>query len=155
MTVTEKLAALGITIPAMTVPLGAYVRAKRSGNLLFVAGQLPMKDGKLTSSGAVPSPVSVDKAADAARQCAVNAIAAAGSVVPIDSLAGVLRVAVFVQSADGLADQPKVANGASEFLLDVFGESGRHVRTAVGVNALPMDATVEVEVIFELASQSD
>ena len=150
MSVTAKLAELGIVVPAMTVPLGAYVRAKRAGDLLFVAGQLPMKDNKLTATGVVPGTCPVEKAAEAARLCAINALAAAGSVVALDQLTGVLRVGVFVASDSDFSEQPRVANGASELFMAVFGESGRHVRTAVGVNILPMNSPVEVEVIFTL-----
>jgi len=150
MSVTAKLAELGIAVPAMTVPLGAYVRAKRAGDLLFVAGQLPMKDNKLTATGIVPGTCPLEKAAEAAKLCAINALAAAGSVVSLDELTGVLRVGVFVASEEGFAEQPRVANGASEFFQAVFGDAGRHVRTAVGVNILPMNAPVEVEVIFTL-----
>jgi len=151
MSVTARLAELGIVVPAMTVPLGAYVRAKRAGDLLFVAGQLPMREGKLIAMGVVPGMCSLEQATEAARLCAINALAAAGSVVSLDQLTGVLRVGVFVASEEEFADQPRVANGASELFLAVFGDGGRHVRTAVGVNVLPMNAPVEVEVIFTLA----
>ena len=151
MTLTEKLASLKIELPSVPGPFGAYVPARRSGNLLFIAGQLPMKDGKLLCTGNVPSQASIDDATTAARQCVINALAAARTVVPnIDEIAGVVRVGVFVSSDAGFTAQPKVANGASEFLLELFGDAGRHARAAVGVNALPLDASVEIEFVFEL-----
>jgi enamine deaminase RidA (YjgF/YER057c/UK114 family) len=119
--------------------------------LVYVAGQLPMKDGKLLASGQVPSRCSIESAKAAARQCVVNALAAVKTIEPdLDKLAGVVRVGAFVSSDTNFTEQPKVANGASEFLLELFGESGRHVRAAVGVNTLPLDASVEVEFVFEL-----
>src|SRR5688572_4741436 len=149
--IDSRLAALGITVPAVPGPFGAYVPARRSGNLVFVAGQLPMKDGKLLATGQVPSRCSVDTAKAAARQCVVNALAAVRTVEPdLGRIAGVVRVGVFVSSDPTFTEQPKVANGASEFLLELFGEAGKHARAAVGVNTLPLDAAVEVEFVFEL-----
>jgi enamine deaminase RidA (YjgF/YER057c/UK114 family) len=149
MSLTQKLADLGIALPAApTAALGAYVPAKRAGNLVYVAGQLPMKDGKPVALGPVPSRCPIDQAKAAARQCVVNALVAAGSVVPVDRIVGVLRVGAFVASDDDFTAQPQVANGASEFLLELFGEGGRHVRAAVGVNTLPLGASVEIEFIF-------
>ena len=148
---TSRLAALGVTVPTVPGPFGAYVPAKRVGNLLFVAGQLPMKDGKLLATGPVPSRCSVEQAKAAARQCVINGLAAARTVEQdLDKIAGVVRVGAFVSSDTGFTEQPKVANGASEFLLELFGEAGKHARAAVGVNTLPLDASVEVEFVFEL-----
>jgi enamine deaminase RidA (YjgF/YER057c/UK114 family) len=149
MSLLEKLQSLGISLPALAGPFGSYVPAKRVGNLIYVAGQLPMKDGKLLAAGPVPSRCSIESAQLAARQCVINGLAAAATVcTSLDELAGVVRVGAFVSSDSGFTQQPKVANGASEFLLELFGESGRHVRAAVGVNVLPLDASVEVEFIF-------
>ena len=151
MTIDQRLTSLGITVPLVPGPFGAYVPAKRSGNLVFVAGQLPMKDGKLVAAGQVPSRCSVDDAKAAARQCVVNALAAVRTVEPdLDRIAGVLRVVVFVNSDPTFTEQPKVANGASEFLIELLGDAGKHARAAVGVSALPLDAAVEVEFLFEL-----
>ena len=151
MSVQEKLASLGITVPTVPGPFGAYVPAKRTGNLVFVAGQLPMKDGKLVAAGQVPSRCPVDDAKAAARQCVVNALAAVRTVEPdLGRIAGVVRVGVFVNSDPTFTEQPKVANGASEFLIELFGDAGKHARAAVGVSALPLDAAVEVEFVFEL-----
>jgi enamine deaminase RidA (YjgF/YER057c/UK114 family) len=148
----EALARLGLTLPAAPKPVAAYVPAVRSGNLIFVSGQLPMSNGALMATGPVPSKVSVEDAQKAAKQCALNALA-----VIADQLGGdlskvkrVVRLGVFVQSDDRFDGQPKVANGASEFMQEVFGEAGRHARAAVGTNALPLDATVEVEVLVEI-----
>lgn len=147
----QRLSELGITLATPAGPFGAYVPAKRVGNLVFVAGQLPMKDGKLLATGQVPSRCSPDDAKAATRQCVVNALGAVRSVVPdLSAVSGVVRVGAFVNSDATFTEQPKVANGASELLLDLFGESGKHVRAAVGVNTLPLDAAVEVEFVFEV-----
>jgi len=146
-----RLASLGIAVPTVPGPFGAYVPARRVGNLVFVAGQLPMKDGKLVASGQVPSRCSVEDAKAAARQCVVNAVAAVRTVEPdLGRVAGVVRVGVFVNSDPAFTEQPKVANGASEFLIELLGDAGKHARAAVGVSALPLDAAVEVEFVFEL-----
>ena len=152
MTLDERLAQLGITLPSVAGPFGAYVPAKRLGNLVFVAGTLPMRDGQLMAKGQVPSRCSPDEAKAAARQCVVNALAAVKGVgINLNTVTGVARVGVFVNSDASFTEQPKVANGASELLLELFGDAGRHVRAAVGVNTLPLDAAVEVEFIFETA----
>ena len=151
-TLRDRLAALSIVLPPLAGPFGAYVPVKRVGNLLYVAGQLPMKEGRLLSVGQVPSRASVAQAADAARQCVINSLAAAGN--SLEQIVGVVRIGVFVSSDDGFTQQPAVANGASELLIQIFGESGKHVRAAVGVNTLPLDASVEVEFIFECSAAS-
>lgn len=149
----DALARLGLTLPPAPKPVAAYVPAVRSGNLVYVSGQLPMAAGALMATGPVPSKVSIEDAQKAARQCALNAMA-----VVADQLGGdlsrvrrVVRLGVFVQSDDRFDGQPKVANGASELMQEVFGEAGRHARAAVGTNALPLDATVEVEMLFEVS----
>ena len=150
MRLTEKLSDLRIALPPVSGPFGAYVPAKRVGNLIYVAGQLPMKDGQLMATGQVPSRRSVDEAIAAARQCAINALAAVQMLDGgVDQITGVARVGVFVSSDATFPDQPKVANGASELFMQVLGDAGKHARAAVGVNTLPRDASVEVEVIFE------
>ena len=141
---------LGIMLPAVAGPFGAYMPVKRVGSLLYVAGQLPMKEGKLLATGQVPSRASIDQAKLAARQCVINALGAIQSVEgSVDKIVGVVRVGVFVSSDATFTQQPQVANGASELLLELFGDAGKHVRAAVGVNTLPLDASVEVEFIFE------
>src|SRR3954467_473833 len=152
MKLTEKLASLGITPPPVAGPFGAYVPAKRAGTLIYVAGQLPMKDGKPLAVGQVPSRCPVDQAKAAARQCVINGLASAATVVRLDQITGVLRVGAFVSSDPTFTAQPQVANGASEFLLELFGESGKHARAAVGVNTLPLDASVEVEFAFNVSA---
>ena len=148
----DALTRMGLTLPPAPKPVAAYVPAVRTGNLIFVSGQLPMSAGALMATGPVPSKVSIEDAQKAARQCALNALA-----VVADQLGGdlskvkrVVRLGVFVQSDDRFVGQPKVANGASEFMMEVFGEAGRHARAAVGTNALPLDACVEVEVLIEV-----
>src|SRR5690242_16037036 len=146
MSLSDKLKSMNLPLPPVSGPFGAYVPAKRVGNLIFVAGQLPMKDGKLMATGPVPSRCTVDDAKAAARQCVINGLAAVQSIPgAMDVLVGVVRVGAFVNSDAGFTDQPGVANGASEFLLEIFGETGRHARAAVGVNTLPRDASVEIE----------
>jgi enamine deaminase RidA (YjgF/YER057c/UK114 family) len=151
MTLTEKLPSLNLTLPPVSGPFGAYVPVKRSGHLLYVAGTLPMLDGKLMATGPVPSRTAVEAAKAAARQCVINALGAVKAVHgTLDDVAGVVRVGAFVASDATFTQQPVVANGASELLLELFGDAGKHVRAAVGVNVLPLDASVEVEFIFEL-----
>lgn len=149
--ITNRLTELGIELPTVSGPFGAYVPAKRSGHLIYVAGQLPMKDGSLIAVGQVPSRCSLDDARAGARQCVINALSAVRTVTDINQLGGVVRVGVFVSSDRDFTQQPQVANAASELLKDVFGESGQHARSAVGVSSLPLDAAVEVEFVFELA----
>lgn len=150
MNVLENLKRLNITLPPVSGPFGAYVPAKRVGNLIFVAGQLPMKDGKLLATGQVPSRCSLEQAREAARQCVINAIAAVQSLpAGVKQIAGVVRVGAFVSSDATFTEQPKVADAASELLKEIFGDSGQHARAAVGVNTLPRDASVEIEVVFE------
>jgi len=151
MNLAEKLRSLNIALPPVSGPFGSYIPAKRIGNLIYVAGQLPMKDGKLMATGQVPSRCSVDDARAAARQCIINAIAAVQSLPGggVDSIAGVVRVGAFVNSDVTFTEQPKVADAASELLAQIFGDAGKHARAAVGVNTLPRDASVEIEVIFE------
>ena len=142
----RSLERLGLTLPPVPKPVASYIPARKVGNLIYVSGQLPMRDGKLMCTGPVPSQVSLEDAQAAARQCVLNGIAAAMSV---GEARGVVRVGVFVQSDDGFSEQPKVANGASDLLLDLFGDGGRHARAAVGTNALPLNASVEVEFLFQ------
>jgi enamine deaminase RidA (YjgF/YER057c/UK114 family) len=150
MSLRSKLVAMGISIPTVSGPFGSYVPAKQIGKLVFVSGQLPMRDGKLLATGPIPSRCSIEAARMAARQCVINALSAVNTLPGgIDQLAGVVRVGAFINSDVAFTQQPQVANGASEFLLELLGESGKHVRAAVGVNTLPLDASVEIEFIFE------
>lgn len=150
--IDQKLQELGLKWPEPPRPVAAYVPSVRTGNLLFVSGQLPWRDGKLIATGPVPSSAPVEQAIHAARQCALNALAIVRKELDGDwlRLHRIVRLGVFVQSANDFTDQPKVANGASELLQTLLGESGRHARAAVGVNALPLNATVELEMIVQL-----
>jgi enamine deaminase RidA (YjgF/YER057c/UK114 family) len=147
----QRLAELGLTLPVVAAPLAAYLPAVRSGSLVFTAGQLPLVDGKLAVTGAVGAQVSVKQATDAARTCGLNALAAVDALVGLDSVVRVVKVVGYVASAPGFTGQPVVVNGASELFGDIFGEAGRHARSAVGVVSLPMDAPVEVELVVEVA----
>ena len=152
MSVADRLVELGIDIPAVVPPVAAYVPAVVTGRYVYTSGQLPMRDGEMIATGLVGADVAPDLAKECARQCAINALAAAQSVVGnLNRVTRVVKVVGFVASADGVTGQPAVINGASELLLDVFGEAGRHARSAVGVAALPINAPVEVEIIFEVA----
>ena len=150
MTVTQRLAELGIELPEVVSPLASYVPAVRTGNLVYTSGQLPMVAGVLPQSGKVGGEVSPTDAKELARLCALNALAAAHSLVGIDSVARVVKVVGFVASAPGFNGQPGVVNGASQLFGDVFGDAGAHARSAVGVSELPLDAPVEVEIIVEV-----
>jgi enamine deaminase RidA (YjgF/YER057c/UK114 family) len=148
--IRQKLDQLGLVIPKLTAAFGAYVPARRHGDLIFIAGQLPMKDGQMLASGPVPGKTSIEQAQLAARQCVINALAAVETLPGgLDELVGVVRIGVFVQSDDGFDAQPKVANAASELLIELFGDKGKHARAAVGTNALPLNASVEIEFLFE------
>ena len=150
--IDARLAELGITLPAVATPVAAYVPAMTSGNLLFTAGQLPFVDGVLLATGKVGAEVSASKAAELARVCALNALAAANSVLgSLDKVTRVIKVNGFVASAPDFIGQPQVLNGASEVLAEIFGDIGQHARAAVGVAVLPLDAPVEVELILEIA----
>ena len=150
--VNARLAELGISIPAVTKPVAAYVPAVISGNLVFTAGQLPFVDGVLPATGKVGAEVAPDDAVGYARTAVLNALAAAQSVIgSLDRVTRVVKVVVFVASSPDFSGQPAVANGASTVLGEIFGEAGAHARSAVGVAVLPLDAPVEVELILEFA----
>ncbi len=147
----EKLAALGLSLPPVAVPLAAYVPAVRSGSFVYTAGQLPVVDGKLLSTGKVGAEVGAAEAAALARTCALNALAAASAAAGgLSSIRRIVKLTGFVASAPDFTGQAQVVNGASELLLEVFGEAGRHARSAVGTAVLPLDAPVEIELIVEV-----
>ena len=150
MTASERLAELGITLPAVAKPLAAYVPAVRTGNLVYTSGQLPIQAGDLTHSGKVGAEVPPEQAKIAARTCALNALAAIDALVGIDAVVRIVKVVGFVASAPGFSGQPGVVNGASEMLGELFDDAGAHARSAVGVSELPLDAPVEVELIVEV-----
>ena len=146
-----RLRELGLELPAVAEPAGAYVPATRAGNLIFTAGQLPLEAGELRTTGKVGDAVSQEEAYVAARRCALNALAAAAAEAGgLDRINRVVKVTGFVASAPGFNAQPQVLNGASELIGEVFGEAGLHARSAVGVAELPLDAPVEVEIVAQL-----
>jgi enamine deaminase RidA (YjgF/YER057c/UK114 family) len=148
---TERLAALGLTLPPVAPPVAAYVPAVRTGNYVYTSGQLPFVDGKLQATGKVGGTVAAQEAASFARTAALNALAAAASMSGgLDAIARVVKVTCFVASAPDFTGQAQVANGASELLIEVLGEAGRHARSAVGMAVLPLDSPVEVELIAEV-----
>lgn len=146
----QRLAELGLTVPDVVPPVAAYLPAVRSGDHVYTAGQLPMRDGALITTGKVGDAVSAEEATACARQCALNAIAAIRSQAGDLSRVRIVKVVAFVASTPDFTGQPGVANGASELFGDVFGDHGVHARSAVGVPVLPLDAPVEVEVIAEI-----
>jgi enamine deaminase RidA (YjgF/YER057c/UK114 family) len=149
--IKEKLAALGLTLPTAAAPVAAYVPAVKSGNLVFTAGQLPVVDGKLVKEGKVGSDVTAEDAKKMAEICALNALAAISLVADIDKIEKIVRVGGFVNGAPGFVAIPAVINGASELLIKLFGDvNGKHARTAVGVAELPLNAPVEVEMVVQL-----
>lgn len=148
----QRLDALGLKLPEVVAPLAAYVPAVQTGRYVYTAGQVPLVDGKLPATGKAGDAVSVEQAKELARICALNALAAVTSVTgSLSAITRVVKVTGFVASAPGFTAQPQVVNGASELLIEVLGDAGRHARSAVGVAALPLDATVEVELIVEVA----
>ncbi|HVL90318.1 MAG TPA: RidA family protein [Actinomycetota bacterium] len=153
MSAEERLSSLGLVLPEPPKAVAAYVPTAVSGATVYVSGQVPFRDGALTRTGLVGRDVTLEDAVDDARVCAVNVLAqlrdAAGG--SLDNVARIVKVTVFVASSEGFHAQPTVANGASELFVEVFGDAGRHARAAVGVAALPMGATVEVEAIAELS----
>jgi enamine deaminase RidA (YjgF/YER057c/UK114 family) len=153
--VAERLAELGVEVPSVVPPVAAYIPAKQHGDLIYTSGQLPMVQGALPATGKVGESEGLVSPADAktyARQCALNALAAAAAVAGgVDKLTGVLKLTGFVASVPEFTGQPGVINGASEFLGEVFGDAGVHARSAVGVPVLPLDSPVEVEVVFTVA----
>ncbi|MGK8487833.1 RidA family protein [Nocardia asiatica] len=146
----KNLAELGLTLPPVVAPVAAYIPAIRTGSLVYTSGQLPFVNGELSAVGKVGAEVSVEAAKEAARLCALNALAAVHDLVGLDAVVRIVKVVGFVASAPGFGDQPVVINGASEFLGQVFGDAGKHARSAVGVSELPRNTPVEVELIAEV-----
>jgi enamine deaminase RidA (YjgF/YER057c/UK114 family) len=147
----ERLAELGLAVPEVAKPVAAYVPAVRSGNHVFTSGQLPMRDGTLMTTGKVGGEVTAEEAYECARQCALNALAAIRAEIgELSRIKRIVKVVAFVASTPDFTGQPGVANGASELFGDVFGDAGRHARSAVGVPVLPLDSPVEVELLVEV-----
>jgi enamine deaminase RidA (YjgF/YER057c/UK114 family) len=148
----SKLESMGITLPDAPKPVASYVPARRSGNQVFISGQIPFENGELLAKGTVPTQTSTETAMDCARQCTLNALACLKAEIgDLSHVSRVVKVGVFVASEPGFGDQPKIANGCSDLLVEIFGqEIGQHARAAVGVSALPLDVPVEIEFIFEI-----
>ena len=153
MTIEDKLRQMGLELPEAPAPVAAYVPTVRTGNLVFVSGQVPREKGELMFRGRVGRDLSVDDGRAAARLCALNALAAIKKEIgDLDRIQRVVKVTGWVSSPRGFNDQPKVIDGASVFLVELFGEKGKHARAAVGTNELPMGAAVELELIVEVTS---
>ena len=146
-----KIKKLGLTLPEAPKPVAAYIPAKQSGNLVFTAGQLPMVNGELVSKGLLGQDVEIEEANKAARICTLNALAAIkGFIGYLDRIKQIVRVVGYVASVPTFTQQPAVVNGASELLLEIFGEAGKHARSAVGMAVLPLNASVEIELTVEV-----
>jgi enamine deaminase RidA (YjgF/YER057c/UK114 family) len=149
--VESKLSELKLSLPEAPKPVAAYIPAKQTGNLVFTAGQLPMVNGELISKGLLGQDVEIDEANKAARICTLNALAAIKGVIgDLDRIKQIVRVVGYVASVPNFIQQPAVVNGASELLLEIFGENGKHARSAVGMAVLPLNASVEIELTVEI-----
>jgi enamine deaminase RidA (YjgF/YER057c/UK114 family) len=149
--VESKLIELTLSLPDAPKPVAAYVPAKQTGNLVFTAGQLPMVNGELISKGLLGQDVEIDEANKAARICTLNALAAIKGVIgDLDRIKQIVRVVGYIASVPTFTQQPAVVNGASELLLEIFGENGKHARSAVGMAVLPLNASVEIELTVEV-----
>ena len=153
MTIEDKLAEMGVTIPDPKPALGSYVPAVQTGNLVFVSGNLPIQaDGSMLHSGKLGEDASVEEGYAAAKQCAINCLSAAKGIIgDLNNVQQIVKLRVLVNSASDFTEQPAVANGASDLLVELFGESGKHARAAVGVASLPLGASVEVELVLEVS----
>lgn len=158
MDVRARLRAAGITLPPATAPVAAYVPALRSGRMAYTSGQLPFRGGVLAATGTVgdsAGTVTPTQATECARLCAINALAALDSVAMLDRVVQIVKVTGYVASAAGFTGQPAVIDGCSRLLLELFGEAGRHARSAVGVASLPLNAPVEVDLVVELRDPNE
>jgi enamine deaminase RidA (YjgF/YER057c/UK114 family) len=150
--IEEKLGLLNISLPTPPKPAGSYIPVVRTGNLVFVSGQIPIKDGKVEFQGKVPTNSSIDTAQQAARLCIINVLAQLKAELgTLDKISRIVRVSGFVNSAQDFTEQPKIINVASDLLFEIFGDKGRHSRIAVGVASLPLNSTVEIDVIVEVS----
>jgi enamine deaminase RidA (YjgF/YER057c/UK114 family) len=151
MTPSATLATLGIKLPPASAPVGNYVPATRVGNLVYTSGQIPMTDGAVTVTGKVGDTVTLEQAQAAARTCLLNGLSAIAAVAGgVDAIERIVRVCVYVASAASFTDHPQVANGASDLCVEIFGEAGKHVRSAVGVSVLPLNVPVELELVAQV-----
>ena len=151
-TIDKRLQELGVTIPEPAAPVANYVGCVRAGNLVFTSGQVPLKDGKFHFQGKVGGDISVEQGAEAAKLCAINVIAQVKGALggDLDRVKRVVKLVVFVNGTPEFTEQPKVANGASDLMVEVFGDKGKHARSAVGSGSLPLNVSVEVEGVFEV-----
>lgn len=152
MSVRDNLRDLGLEVPVAAKPVAAYVPAIRTGNLIFTAGQLPLVNGQMVATGKVGQEVDVDQAKKLAEVCALNCLAAVETIVPIERIFRIVRVVGYVNGTAGFTNQPAVINGASELFLNLWGDSGKHARSAVGVAELPLNAPVEIELTVEITA---
>jgi enamine deaminase RidA (YjgF/YER057c/UK114 family) len=152
MSVRDNLRELGLEIPVAAKPVAAYVPAIRTGNLIFTAGQLPLANGQMVATGKVGQEVDVEQAKKLAEVCALNCLAAVETIVPIERIFRIVRVVGYVNGTAGFTNQPAVINGASELFLNLWGDSGKHARSAVGVAELPLNAPVEIELTVEITA---
>jgi len=152
MSVRDSLRDLGLEVPVAAKPVAAYVPATRTGNLIFTAGQLPLVNGQMVATGKVGQEVDVEQAKKLAEVCALNCLAAVETIVPIERIFRIVRVVGYVNGTAGFTNQPAVINGASELFLNLWGDSGKHARSAVGVAELPLNAPVEIELTVEITA---
>ncbi|MCX6645593.1 MAG: RidA family protein [bacterium] len=151
MTIEEKIKEMGIDLPTPPQPVGSYIPVVQTGNLCFVSGQLPIKDGRLTAVGSVPNTCSIEDAREGAKLCVINILAQLKAHLgSLDRIKRFVRLNGFVQSDIGFIKQPDVLNGASDFIVEILGDKGRHTRTAIGASELPINATVELDAIVEV-----
>lgn len=150
--IEEKLAGLDIVLPNPPKPAGSYIPVVKTGNLVFVSGQIPLKEGKVIFQGKVPTNVSIDDARKAAKLCIINVLAQLkADLGTLDKISRIVRVSGFVNSTQDFTDQPKVINAASDLLFEIFGENGKHSRIAVGVSSLPLNSAVEIDLVAEIS----
>ncbi len=149
--IEEKIKELGFELPEIAKPLAAYIPAKKVGDLVMTSGQVPLVKGEIKFVGKVGAGLTAEEGQSAARVCALNCLAAIKGIIgSLDNIEEIFKLTVFVSSADGFTAQPKVANGASELIVNIFGEKGKHARSAVGVSELPLNSAVEIEMIVKV-----
>jgi len=149
--IEERLVELGITLPVPPKPAGSYIPVIKTGNLLFVSGQIPMKEGKVVFQGKVPTDISMEDAQKASKLCIINALAQLKAEIgTLDKISKIVKVSGFVNSSQDFVEQPKIINAASDLLFEIFGDKGKHSRVAVSVASLPLNSTVEIDLIAEV-----
>ena len=149
--IEEKIKSLNITLPTPPKPAGSYIPVVRTGNLAFVSGQIPIKDGKVQYQGKVPTNISIEDAQKAAKICIINLLAQLRAELgTLDKISRIVRVSGFVNSSPDFTDQPKIINAASDLLFEIFGQKGQHSRIAIGVASLPLNSSVEIDAVVEI-----